>query len=110
MDFWGRAAPTPSDSDTTATWAARGPWAAPHPRLRSSRLPADNMVVVVKNRVTPKRVALGSGNMDQNLRCPGGLILTHTRLFVSFSRCDHYLKRYAAFLKEERVSIFCLTP
>ena len=34
----------------------------------------------VKNRVTPRWLALVSGNMDQNLRCPGGLILTHTHM------------------------------
>ena len=33
-----------------------------------------------KNGVTPKWLALVGGNMDKNLRSPGGLILTHTHL------------------------------
>ena len=42
----------------------------------------------VKNRVTPKWVALVSGNMDQSLRVVVGLILTHTRIDQNLS-LDH---------------------
>ena len=42
------------------------------------------MAVVVKNRVTPKWVALVNGNMDYNLRFFGGLILTHTKIGTTF--------------------------
>ena len=38
-----------------------------------------------QNRVTPKWVALVSGNVDQNLRSPGGLILTHTQRLDGFA-------------------------
>ena len=42
-----------------------------------------NVAVGVKNRVTPKWVALVSGHMDQNLRSPGDFILTHTHIAVT---------------------------
>ena len=43
---------------------------------RSIELRSIDLAVVVKNRGTPKWLALVNRNMDQNLRSPGGLILT----------------------------------
>ena len=48
---------------------------------------ARHMAVVVKNWATPKWVALVSGNMDQSLQSPGGLILTHTHILARHVGC-----------------------